>query len=204
VDGLYFSKLRWILESANQGEPKRDRLHGVFQAAPYLPLQLVMNIKSDGPSTYEALDAALQPFLQDGLLTTVDTTNPEAPPRQSALTIIATGNTPLSSVLNSSNPIRYIFYDAPLKELNQTFTPAISPMASTSFSSLVGSRWVVPRLAKKKILEYVNIAHEKGMTVRVTQPIDFPLWIRNMYWQMLLDCGVDWLDVDDLCSAGQF
>jgi len=59
-------------------------------------------------------------------------------------------------------------------------------------------------LAKKKILEYVNIAHEKGMTVRVTQPIDFPLWIRNMYWQMLLDCGVDWLDVDDLCSAGQF
>lgn len=84
----------------------------------------------------------------------------------------------------------------------------------------------MPRLAEKKIRQYVKIAHDKGIAVRVTKPIEFPVWIRcvaislspyferiadesrnafrNMYWQMLLDCGVDWLDVDDLYSAGQF
>ena len=157
----------------------------------------------------------------------MDITNPNAPPKQSALTIIATGNAPLSSVINCPGPNRYIFYDAPLKELdgNHTYNPAISPMASASFSSLVGSRWIVPRLAKERILDYVKTAHNQGIAARVTEPIDFPAWIRcvvvfslflerifddcrnlprNLYWQMLLDCGVDWLDVDDLYSAGQF
>ena len=175
---------------------------GVFQTAPYLPLQLVMNIKSDGPPcvfstrarssiqspfpddelcrTFDALDAALQPFLEQGWLTTVDTTNPRAPPKQSALTIVVTGNIQIPTLLNSPGPLRYIFYDAPLKDLGDDpmFNPAFSPMASATFSSLVGSRWVIPKLAKKKILEYVNNAHSKGISVRVTDPIDFPVWIR--------------------------
>ncbi|KAF9653363.1 hypothetical protein BDM02DRAFT_3087593, partial [Thelephora ganbajun] len=206
LEEVYFSKLRWILEYANRDQLKGDRPLGVFHTAPYIPLQLVMNIQSDGPSTFEALDVALQPLLQAGWLTTVNATNPEAPLKPSALTIITTGNTRLSSILDSPNPIRYIFYDAPLMELgeNSTFTPVLSPMASATFSSLVGARWVIPRLAVKRIHKYVKIAHRKGITVRVTKPIDFPAWIRNMYWQMLLNCGVDWLDVDDLYSAGQF
>lgn len=32
------------------GPRSRQAFSGVFQSAPYLPLQLVMNIKSDGPS----------------------------------------------------------------------------------------------------------------------------------------------------------
>jgi len=206
LDDLYLSKLGWILNSANQNRPNGTPPRGVFQTAPSLPLQLVMNIKSDGPSTLQALDRALQPFLDEGWLTTVDTTNPRASLRQSALTIIATGNVQISDILNSPNPIRYIFYDAPLMELdgNSTFIPIVSPMASAPFSSIVGSRWVIPRLAEKRILKYVRNAHENNLTARITKPIDFPVWLRNLYWQMLLDCGVDWLDVDDLYSAGQF
>jgi hypothetical protein len=73
-----------------------------------------------------------------------------------------------------------MFYDAPLKELDggPMYTPALSPMASASFSSLVGLRWVVPHLARKKILQYVRMAHNQGIAVRVTEPIDFPVWIR--------------------------
>lgn len=132
-------------------------------------------------STLETLDTALQPFLQLGWLTTVDTRIPGTQIKQSALTIIITGgDTPPPSILNPPNPIRYMFYDAPLKQLNggPMYTPALSPMASATFSSLVGSKWVIPNLAKKKIRQYVNMAHDKGMTVRVTEPIDFPVWIR--------------------------
>ena len=130
--------------------------------------------------TFDALDAALQPFLQNGWLTTLDTTTPGSPPKRSALTIVVTGNVPMPSIMNSQGPLRYIFYDAPLKGLegDPEFDPTISVMASASFSSLVGSRWVIPRLAKQKILEYVNMAHSKGIAVRVTEPIDFPVWIR--------------------------
>jgi len=110
----------------------------------------------------------------------VDITNPGAPPKPSALTIIITGDTPLSSVLDCPGPTRYMFYDAPLNELdgNPVYNPALSPMASAPFSSIVGSSWVIPRLAKKKIQNYVKIAHSKGIAVRVTEPIDFPGWIR--------------------------
>jgi hypothetical protein len=130
--------------------------------------------------TFQALDQALQPFLEEGWLTTVNAADPGAPPKQSALTIIATGEVQISSILNSPSPTRYIFYDAPLKELdeNSTFTPALSPMASASFSSTVGARWVIPKLAREKILYYVNMAHAKGIAVRITNPIDFPVWIR--------------------------
>ena len=132
--------------------------------------------------TIGALDQALQPFLQQGWLTTVDTTNPQEPPRQSALTIVVTGNVQLPLFLNSPNPnpIRYMFYDAPLMDLakNPIYTSLISPMASAPFSSIVGARWVVPKLAKQKIIEYVNIAHSRGIAVRITKPIDFPVWVR--------------------------
>lgn len=81
-----------------------------------------------------------------------------------------------------------MFYDAPLNELdgNPMYTPALSPMASATFSSLVGSRWMVPNLAKKKILRYVQTAHDKGIAVRVTEPIDFPVWIRYVVVPFLL------------------
>jgi len=215
LDGVYLSKLQQMVEDVNQDWPNKGMTRGVFQTAPYLPLQLVMNIKCPsgppGPNrvsqTIDALDAALQPLLQARYLTTADTKTPGAPLRLSALTIVITGvDSVPESVLNPQGPIRYMFYDAPLKELdgNPMYTPDISPMASASFSSLVGSRWVVPRLARKKIKHHVQIAHSKGIAVRVTEPIDFPGWIRNMYWQILLDCGVDWLDVDDLYSASQF
>ena len=99
--------------------------------------------------------------------------------RPSALTIVISGDIPIPS-LGASDPIRYMFFDAPLKELdkNPMFIPTLSPMASATFSSLVGSRWVIPSLAKKKIMHYVKIAHDKGIAVRVTEPIDFPMWIR--------------------------
>lgn len=146
-----------------------------------------LNCLSDEPfsdpftQTLEALDAALQPFLHADWLTTVDTRDPEAQLNQSALTIIITGgDSPPPSILDPPGPIRYMFYDAPLEQLDDgpMYTPALSPMASASFSSLVGLRWVIPKLAREKILHYVQIAHEKGIPVRVTEPIDFPVWIR--------------------------
>lgn len=205
LDEVYLSKLTSILQSANPPQ-QRGPPHGVFQTAPHMPLQLVMNIKSDALPTFQALDQALQPLLSRGWLTTVDTRDPRPQPKLSALTILVTGNVPLSCFLDSPNPTRHIFYDAPLKELagNNVYTPALSPMASASFSDVVGSSWIIPRFAAKKIRDHVGNAHDKGITVRVTQPIDFPVWIRNMYWQILLDSGVDWLDVDDLYSASQF
>ena len=127
---------------------------------------------------------ALQPFLHQGMLTTLDTRDPGASLNQSALTIIMTGCIEPSDTFDPQSPVQYMFVDAPLQQLdgNEGGGP-LSPlsntlMASATFSSLVGSRWVIPRLAKKKIVQYVELAHSKGIAVRVTEPIDFPVWLR--------------------------
>ena len=152
--------------------------------------------------TFQALGDALLPFLQEGWLTTADATNLTAPLNQSALTVIVTGNIQVSSILgppppnpqnppppptlpglpSPPNPIRYVFFDAPLMKLgdNPMLTPSVSPMASAPFSSVVGSRWVIPKLARKRILEYVGMAHGRGIAVRITKPIDFPMWLRYL------------------------
>lgn len=221
LDEVYLSKLQAMLEYANHQGPGQGPPRGIFQSAPYLPLQLVMNIKTPPPPgpdpdddgrdpvsrTLEALSETLQPFLQAGWLTTADTRIPGEQLRQSALTIVITGvDGPPPSIVNPPGSTRYMFFDAPLQELdnNPMYAPSLSPMASATFSSLVGPSWVIPKVAKKKLLRHIKIAHQKGIAVRVTEPIDFPVWIRNVYWQILLDCGVDWLDVDDLTSASQF
>ena len=68
LEDAYFSNLRWMLENANRQNSTGDRPRcavshclvmlkwrlqqlssGVFQSAPYMPLQLVMNIKTPGP-----------------------------------------------------------------------------------------------------------------------------------------------------------
>ena len=132
-------------------------------------------------STLEALSETLQPFMQAGWLTKVVPGGPGGQLIQSALTIVITGvdGPPPGLIIDPPNSTRYMFLDAPLEELNNpVYTPSLSPMASATFSSLVGSSWVIPKLAKKKLLRYITTAHQKGIAVRVTEPIDFPVWIR--------------------------
>jgi len=182
------------------------RRRGVFETAPFMPLHLLIDLKTDGPSTFAQVYSALEPLRTAGYLSTWDSSMSAY--HQSIITVIGTGNTPLESVqalgVDLDTP-RDIFLDAPLSALpedNQhVYNSNVSLLASADFKSTVGLGWMIPTAGRRHIRHLVQSAHAKGIQTRFWNTPKTP---RNYIWQMLLDEGVDWLNVDDLRGARDF
>ncbi|KZT21016.1 hypothetical protein NEOLEDRAFT_1121820 [Neolentinus lepideus HHB14362 ss-1] len=214
---LYLEPLQDIIRMANM-DRKDDGvtpLHGIFDTAPKLPLQLLIDLKTNGIATFERLYDYLEPLRSAGYLTTMVAASPYPVFTPSVITVIGTGNTPLSSVLalgDDDGRRRDIFLDAPLlglasgkdSEAANVYTPSVSPLASANLQEVVGWSWVTPWVAKKRIRTFVDAAHKKGIQARFWNTPNFPIWFRNYVWQVLLDEGADWLNVDDLPAAAGF
>jgi len=208
---LYLDPLVSLIRSANVDRQTGSR-RGVFETAPFTPLHLLIDIKTDGPSTFAKLYSALEPLRFMGYLSTLDShMTSTGTYHQSLLTVIGTGNTPLESVqalgYDFKTP-RDIFLDAPLSALPQDhrnmFNATISPLASVDFGSTVGLGWIIPAIGRKRIRHLVEVAHAKGIQARFWNTPITPTWVRKYIWQILLDEGVDWLNVDDLPGAKDF
>jgi len=208
LQNMYLDQLDWLIDDANRVRVGNSTC-GVYATAPYLPLQLLVRVLSDGSSGYELLKQTIQPFYKAGYLTTYNTSDPDANLVFGPVTVIVAGEVPVSKVVDRDpdDPIRYIFFDAPLDNLDDpsvNYTTTLSPIAAASWDSTIGLRWLVPSLARKKIRYYVDKAHARGIQARFSSTPSFPRWARNKVWQMLLDEGADWLDVDNLCDASSF
>jgi hypothetical protein len=130
---------------------------------------------------YELLLTALKPFRDAGYLTTYNSSNSTLGMQYSILTIIGTGNTPVADIQANADPVRYIFYDAPLADINSpsvNYTTTLSPIASAPWASTIGARWIVPSLAEKKIAGYVQGAHSRGIQTRFWGTPSIPQWAR--------------------------
>ncbi|KAJ7152627.1 hypothetical protein C8R43DRAFT_1189580 [Mycena crocata] len=149
------------------------------------PFQLLIDFKTDGPSTYAPVLAALQPLRAAGALTTYA----NGKLTQGAVTVVGTGNTPLASVL-ASNP-RDVFYDANILQLYSTkpgagleWGPEIAPLASVSWGS-------VSNVARMQ--ELVLNAHDFGIRSRFW---DTPA--NTATWNNFFAAHSDWVNADDL------
>jgi len=200
LNSLYLDPLLALFDEKNTNTTSR---RGMFDTAPNLPLTLYIDIKSDGNDAFPVISAALAPLRAKGYLTTTSNTSSNSPPTYSLLTVIGTGNTPLSAVQSLSS--RDIFFDAPLSDIgNEAYTPALSPVASGDFKELVGTSWLVGSKGRKRVSGLVEEAHQKGIMTRFWSTPALPIWARNQVWAMLLDEGTDFLNADDLASATAF
>jgi len=160
-------------------------------------------------STFVKLCSALEPLRSMGYLSTWN--SDMSGYRQSFVTVIGTGNAPLESVqalgYDRKTP-RDVFLDAPLSSLSgdyrNIYNATVSPLASVDFGSTVGLGWIVPAIGRARIRCLVEVAHAKGVQARFWNTPITPTWVRKFIWQMLLDEGVDWLNVDDLPGAYYF
>jgi len=165
-------------------------------------------VKTSGDETWPAVLSALSPLLKGGYLTTYDGNSLTT----GAVTVIGTGNTPLSAIqstIPSASSPRYAFYDAPLPYLSTTFeniTKYDSPIASTDFAAQFGD--VVAETFNSTQLdllrEQVATAHAKGIMTRYWDQPGFPIGTRNAIWRILLDEGSDFLNADDLAGVAGF
>ncbi|KAJ7151259.1 hypothetical protein C8R46DRAFT_1043411 [Mycena filopes] len=152
------------------------------------PLQLLIDFKSDGPSTYAPVLAALQPLRAAGHLTTYA----NGKLKQGAVTVVGTGNTPLASVLASSP--RDLFFDADIRQLYSTkpgagleWGPEIAPLASVDYGS-------VSSVAQMQ--ELVRNAHDFGIRTRFWDTASsVSTW--NTFWA----ANSDWVNADDVLGA---
>jgi len=177
--------------------------NGVFDTSSSQTLYLFIDLKTPGLETWPAVLSALEPLRKEGYLSTYDGTTFTSKP----VTVIGTGNTPLSLV-QSAVP-RDAFYDAPLPLLNSTFsniTANDSPIASTDFAASFGD--VRSQQLNDTQLETLHAqlkaAHDKGIKARYWNQPAFPIGTRNAVWKILWNQGVDLINVDDLEGAAGF
>ncbi|KAL0258572.1 hypothetical protein SLS55_006069 [Diplodia seriata] len=220
LSALYISPILDTLRRQNPSTPfvQTPTKNGVFDTDAGQTLYLWIDLKTDADSTFPAAHAALEPLRAAGYLTTYFPANDTfvAGP----VTVIGTGNTRLSDVLNQTssssssdddaNAARDFFLDAPLADLPDDITgPEISPVASTDFAAVFGDVGgsAVPALNETQLATLrgqVAAARDRGIAARYWDAPGWPVGTRNAVWRTLLDEGVALLNVDDLEGASGF
>ncbi|KAL0579099.1 hypothetical protein V5O48_002882 [Marasmius crinis-equi] len=207
-DSLYVQPLVEIVKGQNPVTPfdvNISQVNGVFDTSSGTPLQLLVDIKTDGEETFPFVVKALEPLRELGYLTTFS----NGSLKQSAVTVVGTGNTPLDGV-KSLSP-RDVFFDAPLTGLtdttsNTTWDATLSPLASTNYAVAVGWSGIgnISEAQSANITQFIQDAHARGITARFWGSPGWPISARNNIWRKLVDSGADWLNADDLEAASAF
>ncbi|KAJ8494625.1 hypothetical protein ONZ51_g2230 [Trametes cubensis] len=208
LDSLYIQPLLKILTEVNPQNAftvNSTSPNGVFDTASGLPLQLLIDVKTDGVEALPFILKAFQPLREAGYLTTYA----NGTLITSAITVVGTGNSPLEQV-KALSPRDY-FFDAPLTQLtdpslNTTWDPSLSPLASTDYGTAVGWNGIgtISDEQKANITKFVGDAHALGITARFWDTPAWPIYARENIWKALLEGGADWLNADDLAAASSF
>ncbi|KAF2455631.1 PLC-like phosphodiesterase [Lineolata rhizophorae] len=211
LDSLYIQPILDTVRRQNPvttfvPEPTRN---GVYDTSSGQTLFLFIDLKTDGEETWPVVLDALNPLLSANYLTTYNGTDFGIGP----VTIIGTGNTPLVAVeaseATAASP-RYAFFDGPLADLDQeefqNITRAVSPIASTAFGAQFGevTSSGLNESSLDLLREQVSTAHDRGIMARYWDTPGFPIGTRNWVWRLLINEGVDFLNVDDLAGVASF
>ncbi|PFH54552.1 hypothetical protein AMATHDRAFT_135231 [Amanita thiersii Skay4041] len=203
---LYVQPLLDVLDKQNpktEFTVNQSTKNGVFDTSTGTSLQLLVDIKTDGPSALPVILSALEPLRQNGYLTTFK----DGQLSPGAVTVVGTGNTPLEGIKNLSP--RDLFFDAPLANLtggDTEWSVALSPLASTDYAAFIGWDGTTPikddQLAR--IQQMVNDAQNLGLKARFWDTPGWPINARNNIWKTLVGTGNYWLNADDLEAAANF
>ncbi|MFB7335368.1 phosphatidylinositol-specific phospholipase C/glycerophosphodiester phosphodiesterase family protein [Streptomyces adustus] len=163
------------------------------------PLQLLIDIKTEGSSTYLALDRRLRRHRH--LFTTYAGGRVYPGP----VTAVISGDRAARGPMEAQT-VRRAFYDGRLADLGST--------APASFISLISDNWTLnfgwlgegafPDAERRKLRDIVRTAHAHGQKVRFWATPDLAGPARTALWTELLAAGVDYLNTDDLAGLEAF
>ncbi|KAH8695542.1 PLC-like phosphodiesterase [Talaromyces proteolyticus] len=188
IQDLYIDPLVALLNAQNSDS---GDLKGIYPKNSSQSLVLLVDFKSDGESTWDAVFSALQPLRDAGYLSHWDGSQFVSGP----ITVVASGTAPLSKAANdSANPSHDMFIDSRVNESLDGFNTSNTYYSSADFESAITSSGTAPLSSsnQRKLTNQLNTAHAKGFLVRYW---DIP---SSDLWQELVDAGVDRLNVDDL------
>ncbi|WP_416960696.1 phosphatidylinositol-specific phospholipase C/glycerophosphodiester phosphodiesterase family protein [Streptomyces sp. Agncl-13] len=189
LESLYLDPLSALVK-ANHGSVYRGWRH---------PLQLLIDIKTEGSSTYLELDRHLQRYKH------LFTTYAHGRVHPGAVTNVISGDR-AARIPMEAQTVRRAFYDGRLTDLGSS--------APASFISLISDNWQTnftwlgdgpfPEAERQKLRAIVRQAHAAGQTVRFWNTPDVAGPARDALWGELFAAGVDFLNTDDLAGLEAF
>ncbi|MFE7834532.1 phosphatidylinositol-specific phospholipase C/glycerophosphodiester phosphodiesterase family protein [Streptomyces sp. NPDC057474] len=175
--------------------------HGSVYRAHRGPLQLLIDIKTEGSSTYLELDRHLRRYRH------LFTTYAHGRVHPGAVTAVISGDR-AARVPMEAQTVRRAFYDGRLADLVSA-TPA-----PASFIPLISDNWTLnftwqgvgpfPEAERAKLRTIVSTAHGRGQTMRFWATPDLAGPAREALWGELVAADVDHLNTDDLAGLEAF
>lgn len=173
--------------------------HGSVYRGYRRPVQLLVDIKTDGAAAYLELDRQLRHYRR--MLSTCAYGHV----RLGAVTPVISGDR-AARVPMETQRVRYAFYDGRLEDLGTTapvsFVPLISSNWTQSFSWLGTGPF--PAAERQKLHSIVADAHDHGQRVRFWATPDVAGPDRDAVWTELLAARVDHINTDDLAALERF
>ncbi|PWI20071.1 hypothetical protein DI272_42320 [Streptomyces sp. Act143] len=173
--------------------------HGSVYRGWRRPLQLLIDIKTEGASTYAELDRRLRRHRH--LFTTYAHGRVFPGPVTAVISGDRAARTPMET-----QTVRRAFYDGRLSDLGSS--------APASLISLISDNWTLnftwqgagafPETERQKLHGIVSTAHARGQQVRFWATPDVAGPARDALWGELLAAGVDYLNTDDLAGLEAF
>lgn len=201
VDGqLLVAHDRWQLtpERTLAGlylDPLRDRIkeNGGSVHGDSRPFTLLIDIKSDGETTYRALHQLLEKY-SDILSKTT-----EGGAQPGPVTAIVSGNRAVDVI--AGDVPRYVGIDGRFSDLESPLSVDLMPLISDNWNKHF--RWrgdgEMPETERRKLADLVSKVHAKGRRIRLWAIPDKPA-----LWEAMRVSGVDLINTDDLAGLAKF
>ncbi|HEY8718080.1 phosphatidylinositol-specific phospholipase C/glycerophosphodiester phosphodiesterase family protein [Pengzhenrongella sp.] len=171
--------------------------HSVYPRWPG-SVQLLIDVKSEGESTYAAVDRDLA--MHPSLMTRYSNgrTNP------GPVTAVISGNRALETM--RAQTTRFAFYDGRAADLSTGMPSNLMPLVSDNWTTLFTWQGVgpMPVAERAKLRAFVRTAHSHDYRVRFWATPDVAGAARDAVWTELADAGVDHINTDDLVGLKNF
>ncbi|WP_217143699.1 phosphatidylinositol-specific phospholipase C/glycerophosphodiester phosphodiesterase family protein [Streptomyces sp. AC627_RSS907] len=163
------------------------------------PLQLLVDIKTEGSSTYLELDRHLRRYRH--LFTTYSHGRVFPGP----VTAVISGDRAARAPMEAQGT-RRAFYDGRLADLGTSAPASLVPLISDNWTHHFTWRGVgaFPVAERRRLRDIVGAAHARGQRVRFWATPDVPGPARDAVWAELVAAGVDHLNTDDLAGLEAF
>lgn len=189
LKALYLDPLRQRMQShANDSSDSFQSVEGDGQ-----PVTLLIDLKSEGESTYRALNQLLSKY--DDVFTHVDSDGVH----RRGVTAIISGNRPIELV--QSDLPRFVGVDGRLSDLESDYSADLMPLISDHWGR--NFQWrgkgELPAADREKLSQILKQAHQKNRRIRFWATPD-----HESAWEVLHEAGVDLINTDDLEGLNQF